>query len=157
MEEKIVAEVDVIDECELRELGLDAAANDLLAKKELKRKLTIAYERFRFVTPGVIRRFQEEVQKRTHKDHKSYYQYDQLVFIPIAQYSKVPPKEVLTAIREAKSLNCFDSFEIAKIEAVQVRKDPIVFGCIKGCDDKFYIAQWDNDVKIEDILRHNEG
>jgi hypothetical protein len=30
--------------------------------------------------------------------------------------------------------------------------DPIIFGKIDGCTDRFFIAQWDDDVKIEDIV-----
>ena len=57
-------------------------------------------------------------------------------------------------LEEAKKLDCFDEFEIAYIAEV---KDPILFGIVKGCSTKFYVAQWDDDVRIEDILAPNEG
>lgn len=66
-------------------------------------------------------------------------------------------KDYINIKEKAQKLKCFDTFEIAKIEAVEERKDPIVFGCITGCPDKFFIAQWDDDVKIEDILTESEG
>lgn len=51
-------------------------------------------------------------------------------------------------------MKCFDSFSVAHIAEV---KDPILFGEIAECTDKFFIAQWDEDVKIEDILTEKEG
>jgi hypothetical protein len=48
--------------------------------------------------------------------------------------------------------DCFDSFEIAKIQWKREIKDPILFGRIDGCPDRFYVSQWDDDVRIEDIL-----
>jgi hypothetical protein len=58
---------------------------------------------------------------------------------------------VLEKMREAKKCNCFDSFEIAKIESIEVKKDPILFGRVNECGDRFFIAQWDDDVTIEAI------
>ena len=49
------------------------------------------------------------------------------------------------------------SDEIAKIQDIVQTKDPIVFGCINKCADRFFIAQWDDDVSIEQILNDNEG
>ena len=57
----------------------------------------------------------------------------------------------------SRHLGVFDTFEVAKIESTRVYRDPIVFGRISGCDDRFYIAQYDDDVKIEDLLGPNEG
>jgi hypothetical protein len=69
--------------------------------------------------------------------------------------SKPTEKEV--ELRKAKGLECFDRFEVAKVETIEVRPDPIIFGLINDCVDKFFITQWDDDVKIEDILKQNEG
>jgi hypothetical protein len=60
-------------------------------------------------------------------------------------------------LKKAKDMGCFDYFEVAKVETVEVRPDPIIFGGIEGCDDKFFITQWDDDVSIEEILNENEG
>jgi hypothetical protein len=35
--------------------------------------------------------------------------------------------------------------------------DPIIFGRIKGSNNRYFVAQWDDDVKIEQILRADEG
>ncbi|MGD0652253.1 MAG: hypothetical protein ABSA97_14145, partial [Verrucomicrobiia bacterium] len=69
----------------------------------------------------------------------------------------VPPPAALEKLAEARMFGCFDDFEVADLKTVAVRPDPILFGVIIGCPDKFFIVQWDNDVKIEDILRADEG
>lgn len=149
----------------LRELGFDVAAAKVEKKLELKKKLTIAYEFYRVVTPAVLQRFQEQLKAKTLKPAEKdkhgytvkYETYDYLKLIPISQYGEVPPQAVLDELKLAKSRGCFDSFEVAKVETFEVRPDPIIFGLINGCDEKFFIGQWDNDVKIEDILNADEG
>lgn len=152
-----------MDACELKELGFVKAGGELEKKQEFKRKMMIAYEHFKVLTPGVLERFEKALKEKTYKEWKNQYgkcfSYDVVKFIPVAKYDKVPPQEVLTAMKEAKKKDCFDSFEIAKTEtysqeAQAPRPDPIVFGRIDGCDDRFFVAQWDNDLKIEDILAH---
>lgn len=142
----------------LSELGLDKAASKVKYKVSLKQKMLVAYEHFRFVEPHIFDRFQEEIKKKTLKKKGGYYdQYDYLKFIPLKEYSEVPPMDCLIDLKKAKEMNCFDAFEVAKVETVEHRKDPIIFGLINGCVDKFFITQWDDDVSIEEILRDNEG
>jgi len=151
---------------ELRELGLETAANDLERKLEFKRKLLIAYENFRFVSPVVIERFQNALKAKTLKEwsnkYGKCYSYDRLCFIDIKNYKDLPPQNVLESMRKAKALNCFDGFDVAKLETVTheataPKPDPIIFGKINGCADIFFIDQWDDDVKIDDILGKTEG
>jgi len=146
-------------EAELRELGLTEAANKVKTARELARKLRIAFEHFRVVTPEVLTRFKKDLHERTYKqDIRTYTEsFHQLKLTALESYTEVPPAEVLKAIRGAKELKCFDRFEVATIEAVQRVPDPVVFGIIDGCDNKYFVAQWDNDLKIEDILREDEG
>jgi hypothetical protein len=142
----------------LKELGLDKASDTLTKKISLKRKLLIAYEHYRFVEPHIFDRFQEEIKAKTLKKKDGWYDsYDQLVFIPIKEYGEVPPPDCLLDLRKAKEMNCFDTFEVAKVQTVEHRPDPIIFGCIEGCVDKFFITQWDDDVSIEQILKDSEG
>lgn len=164
----------------LKELGLDRAADTLGKKLDLKKKLAIAYEHFRFVEPHIFDRFQEEIKNKTIKVHVAcpvcnnhqekkkpcsycrqtgaqHMTYDKLSFTNLKEYPEVPPMDCLMELKKAKDMGCFDSFEVAKVETVDVRPDPIIFGLVKGCEDKFYITQWDNDCKIEDILKENEG
>lgn len=143
---------------ELREVGMEEAANQLEKKMVLAKKMMVAYEHFRFVTPEVLTRFKDALKEKTFtKDKNGYQRYDTLKFEELKRYSKVPPKTVLESIKTAMDKKCFDKFEVASVETVEVRPDPIVFGVIDGCQDKFFIDQWDNDVRIEDILKESEG
>lgn len=146
-------------ESDLEELGFTAAANSVKQKRELARKMRIAFEHFRVVTPEHIKDFNEKLYTTSKSKAGQFgsYSYQRLTFTPISQYGEVPPAPALEALRAAKELKCFDSFEVAKIESVTVVPDPILFGCITGCDKKYFVAQWDDDVKIEDILRPDEG
>ena len=155
-----------IKSADLRELGFTEVANDLDRKLEFKRKMTIAYEHFRVVTPGIMDRFKSELKKKTLKTWKNEWgncqSYEDVVLIPVNRYGQIPPAPVLESMKKAKDMNCFDSFVVAKTEVIsqeaqEPRPDPIIFGQINGCDDLFFIDQWDNDIKIEDVLRDNEG
>ncbi len=164
----------------LKELGLDKAADTLGKKLDLKKKLAIAYEHFRFVEPHILYRFQGEVKNKTMKIHvlcsvcknddkiknrcglcmgtgAQHMTHDKLSFTNLKEYPEVPPMDCLLGLKKAKDMGCFDSFEVAKIETVDVRPDPIIFGLIEGCADKFYITQWMDDISIEDILKESEG
>lgn len=162
---------------ELLELGFRTAAYELknhkdAAPKELRVKLRTAFEHYRVVEPEHIDRFNKVLKAKTLKvrTYGSRYSktrietYQTLNFTPIHNYTAAPPRDVLISLREAKLLGCFDSFEIATIKIVsdqyvtQIRlPDPILFGRINGSDNRYFIAQWDDDVKIEDILREDEG
>jgi len=145
-------------ECELRELGLTAAADKIKRAKELARKLRIAFEHFRVVTPKQVTRFQEELWQHRETDPLTYtLRYQMRKFTALEGYPDVPPGEVLQKIREAKDLKCFDRFEVLTLESQEVVPDPVIFGVIDGCDNRYFVAQWDDDVKIEQILREDEG
>lgn len=144
----------------LKELGLTKAAAKIDKGLELKKKMAIAYENYRFVSPDVFERFQAQLKEKTYKKKGGEYgagSFDTLKFIALSDYAEVPPPDCLLDLKKAKDMGCFDSFEIAKVETVEVRPDPIIFGLIKNCVDKFYITQWLDDVKIEDILKQHEG
>jgi hypothetical protein len=135
----------------LRELGFDAAVEKVNASKELVRKMAVAYEHFDYVSAEDIEKFQDQVKAKTLKEDKLSRSYDRLTFTNTKEYTEVPPAGVLEKMKAAKAMNCFDSFEIAKIESVQEVKDPILFGRVDKCGDYFFIAQWDDDVTIEAI------
>jgi hypothetical protein len=78
--------------------------------------------------------------------------YDKLRFTKLEDSDKLPPEPCLYQLEVAVNRGCFDYFEVADIETIQERPDPIIFGCIKGCKDKFFVTQWDTDVDINDIL-----
>src|SRR5260221_10129166 len=105
-------------EQELEALGFTQASKNLATKKALGRKLMVAYEHYRFVTPELINKFQDELRKKTYQDKKdrySYPTYDTLRFTDVSQYAEVPPAEALEALKLAKSRQCFDYFEVAKV------------------------------------------
>ena len=149
----------------LKKLGFTQAANELekavkvaneVAKDSpLKRKLAIAYEHFRFVRPEKIAEYNAKLKAQTIKNGGRFSEtYDTVDFMSLSDYGSIPPESVLLALEDAKKFECFDSFEIAYIKQVP---DPILFGRIGGCTDRFFVSQWDNDVRIEDILKDNEG
>lgn len=136
---------------QLESLGFRTAATALKEKVEAKRKMAIAYEHYRYVREEKIEEFQNQLRDKTHDRHGNY---KTLSFASPGEYGQIPPDSVLDKMMEAKERKCFDSFEIAYIRQVN---DPILFGRINGCSDRFFIDQWDEDVKIEDILMPNEG
>ena len=141
----------------LQKLGLKTASDNVKELRDLNRKMVIAYEHFRYVKQDRIDAFNEKLKKESMIENPNQYQYKCLKFIPLAEYTEVPPDVVLDKIEEAQQLGCFDTFEIAKIEDIVQVKDPIVFGRINKCPDRFFVGQWDDDIKIEDLLKENEG
>lgn len=141
----------------LEKVGLKAASNRIKELKEYRRKMTIAYEHFRYLEQDKIDAFNKKLREESIKEDKNSRTYKCLKFIPLGEYEEVPPMEVLDKLEAAQDLGCFDTFEIAKIQDIKEVKDPMVFGRIYGCPDCFFISQWDDDVRIEDILKENEG
>lgn len=146
----------------LKKAGFAKAAAKVKEQAERKRRLVVAYENYRYVRAEKFVEFNkklyEQTVKRTGKKGRDLVEkYDKLIFTPIASYEKVPPTDVLEKVAEASERGVFDALEVAHIESVVEQKDPIVFGLIKGCTDRFFIAQWDNDIRIEDLLAENEG
>lgn len=130
--------------------GFTEAAKELQLKKRLAQKLMMAYEHYRFMQLNVIHQFNYDLQRTERKT---------LEFIRIGSYGAVPPPEVLEALEKAQALTVdgvkvFDSYEVAVISEV---RDPLLFGIVEGCTDKFFLAEWGDDVKISDLLKANEG
>lgn len=139
----------------LEKLGFKRAATNLKITRERKRKLMLAYEHYRFVRQENVNRFNEKLKDRTLEGSYPYSAtWQTLAFCPVGNYGKIPPQEALSAMEAAVERKCFDTFEVAYIDNV---KDPILFGRVEGCPDRFFVAQWDDDVKIEDLLKENEG
>lgn len=139
----------------LAKLGFKSLAETLERKKITARKMALAYELYRFVRPEKIKAFNDALKTKT-LDKKTY-RYDVLVFTSLDVYEQIPPEPVLCALEEAIGCGIFDSFEIASIQSVAPLPDPILFGRIEGCTDRFFIAQWDDDVKISDLIGPQEG
>lgn len=135
----------------LEKLGFKKALSKLGKGRKVFPKLKVAYAMYGFIKPEQVQKFQEVLGLQ--KASKGYRK--QLSFCRIDQYDRdVPPQDVLEKIEAAKNVGCFDYFEIAYVE--EVKKDPIVFGRIQDCPDRFFIAQWDDDVSIEQIIMASE-
>ncbi len=139
----------------LATLGFKGLSDKLRVAKERKRKLALAYEMYRFVRQEHVDRFNRELRKKTEQGKSPFSaSWQTLAFTPIENYDKCPPENVLASLETAQRHKIFDAFEVAHIVNV---KDPILFGRIENCTDRFFIDQWDNDVTIKDLLRDNEG
>lgn len=136
----------------LQELGLVNAAKRLSTAKSLAEKCKLAYTHYRFISPEKIAEFQKKL-----KQERKGNAYKQLVFTKVQDYREVPPDHALDALEQAKELGCFDEFEIASVQWIEPVPDPLLLGKINGCEDYFFLDQWDDDVKIEDILQADEG
>lgn len=158
------ASKEVTPEDELATLGLTGASARLKEARELKRRLGIAYEHYRFVTPEQIEHFKSKLYKQTKRNlerSKAHpyggETYDTLVLTPLESYLEVPPRQALDKLREAIKFKIFKRFEVATVESVTKLNDPIIFGLVEGCDNRFAICEWDDDVKISDLIKDDEG
>lgn len=134
--------MDVIEKSKLlKELGMDEIAGKLLKKKKGKDKLLKAFElQYKYATEDEINEFRKEM--------KTYNK--ELKIVIIKDYDKLPPDHVIESLKKAKEQNCFDTFYVAYLQAV---KDPILFGKIDDFPTLyFFIDQWGDDIKIEDII-----
>ena len=124
----------------LFELGMTMVAEKVLRKGFGKKKLLMAIEDYRYTTGEDLDDFNKEMKG----------QGKELRVVEIKDYDKVPPDHVLESLKDAQAKKCFDSFHIAFIRRV---KDPILFGKIDDFKNLyFYIDQWGDDVKIEEII-----
>lgn len=131
-------------------LGFEA----LTRRMEEARRLALAYAKYGVVTQAQINNFNEELRAKTQKslDYGRGYSFQRLLFTPIKDYTLMPPPEALSRLEDAIADGLFDGYVVAAIHDVKELPDPIIFGKINGCTDYFFIAQWDDDVKIEDII-----
>lgn len=144
----------------LKKLGFTSAGSKIARALSLKEKLAMAYEHYRFASVEKVRQFNKRLMKETLKENQHQRSYNRTKLTAIEHYQEVPPASVLDALETAKERGCFDGYAVMTIENVQESKrvpDPILFGTITDCTDLFFIAQWDDDVKIEDILKDHEG
>lgn len=124
----------------LKELGLNVISEKLLRKKTGKEKLLKAVSKYRYATKEDLDDFNKEMRNYNKE----------LVIVEMKNFDRLPPDEVLEALQEARKYTCFDTYHIAYIRQV---KDPILFGKIAGFNELyFFISQWGDDVKIEDII-----
>jgi len=129
------------------------------------RKMAVAGEHHRVITPDNLAQFGRKLKRRTLRLWRSGMyaksSWKKLAFDDIGHYQGIPPQHAREALAKAKELKVFSRFEVGTLKeevTSQYRDpDPILVGVIDGCDNKYFIAQWDNDVAIEDILKRGEG
>ena|SRR3990167_4847798 len=144
-----------IDSCyRLEKAGFKTAATKNREIIDRERRLIVAYKNFPFIQQSRVDEFNAHLKKRTMKgNHPLTMMWQELSFIPVSAYPHTPPMDVIEKVEESQKIGCFDYHEVAYIRDV---KDPIVFGRIHGCTDRFFVAQWDDDVSMEEILNHSK-
>jgi hypothetical protein len=76
----------------------------------------------------------------------------ELVIDDLEEYDKPLPRGAKIKLNKAKKESIFDSFCIFWIREV---KDPILFGQFNEDPDVYYyVAEWDDDISIEDLLKY---
>lgn len=148
---------------ELKELGFTAAAAGVERDRVLAHKMRVAWENTESViTPEIFAKFCEDLRRQTERktgqtnqwgEHSTF---DTIKLTSLADYPEVPPKEALDALKRVKDLGCFDSFEVATRKSVHVIPDPVIFGRINDCPDRYTVAIWGDDLPIREWLAKDE-
>ena len=156
----------------LEALGLTHAAKVIKEEIPIRQKLSVAYEHYRYVTQKKLDQFRQQLEQATKvvintdrpgglytpgTNGQETYRFTTLHCTPLEDYESVPPTHVLDAIEEAQRYQCFARYEVLRLKEETIKPDPILFGVVAGSSDRFFIAQWDHDVAIEDILKDHEG
>lgn len=69
----------------------------------------------------------------------------------VEDYDGLPPAPVIETFKEHKARKVFDYFTIASVNSVP---DPLLLGRIDGDDDnRWFIAQWGEDVCLDDVIK----
>lgn len=143
---------------EAKELGFTKAVNAAEEKLTMIRKLHLAYQHYEFITEEKIEAFKEKLKAKTLDVENPgtmsvYHNYDTLLLQSPETYKAIPPAEVLAKFKEAKARGVFDTYEVASIESVREYKDPILFGLVSGCTDRFFICEWGDDVSFAELRK----
>lgn len=149
------AEIDIKDEksvdkisvhvSKLEKLGLVKAAEKLRTEHSLLwNDMVIASYGYKKLPKGKV----DEYAKKLGWDGSASSNV-KLEITPLAQYEGTPPAEALTRLEEAQGRKLFDSFAIMWVKRVP---DPILVGQIKESKDYYFIAEWGDDVSVDQIM-----
>lgn len=69
--------------------------------------------------------------------------------VPVEEYKGLPPRRVINKLQEEKNRGIFDAFTIGVVKGLP---DPLLMGRINGCSDRFYLAQWGDDITLDDLI-----
>jgi len=149
MEATVKSQVELAEE-----VGFTAAAKRMESEYSVAKRVIRACTDYKCVTKEEVDAFNDKLKLSTMKDTSYSATWKELTMTAIEDYSEMPPRDVLIALRHAKATGIFDRFEIATItNREHVRDpDPILFGRIEGTGDRFFIAEWGDDVKLSDIV-----
>ena len=79
-----------------------------------------------------------------------FYHWDEL---PVKSYPGIPPEPVLQRLASEIEKDLFDYYTVASVSLQRVKQpDPLLLGRIHGVDDRFFIAQWGDDVALDDVI-----
>lgn len=70
----------------------------------------------------------------------------------IEDYAGIPPIDIVDKLAIHKARNIFDEFTVASLKFTKKIVDPIIFGRINNDPRRFFIAQWGEDIHIEDLM-----
>lgn len=71
----------------------------------------------------------------------------------VEKYNKIPPKYVFEKLKTVRNLNLFDYYTVAELGTLtEKQKDPLLLGRLKNESDRFFISQWDDDIKLDDLI-----
>ena len=76
---------------------------------------------------------------------------------PVCNYKGNPPSGILKKIIEENKKGIFDELRIVTVSKEVLAKDPLLIGRINGSEQRFFIAQWGDDVKMEDLFRAKQS
>jgi len=69
--------------------------------------------------------------------------------VPVKDYQAIPPEHALKALKAAREKEIFDDFTIASVTKM---KDPLLLGRLNGTEDRFFLAQWGDDISLDDVI-----
>lgn len=68
---------------------------------------------------------------------------------PIHEYPGLPPQHVIDKLRDEVPKQLFHSFVIATVESIH---DPLLLGVLNGREERYFLAQWGDDVSLDDVI-----
>lgn len=67
----------------------------------------------------------------------------------VSEYKGIPPLDVLKTMDHHFKRQCFDEFTVATVKSIP---DPLLIGRINGSKIRYFIAQWGNDILLDDLI-----
>lgn len=127
----------------LKELGFDLMHNKVQKIAEARTKENMAIlAGYTKISHAEFDHANQELKRNTRHEF-------QLSVVEVKKYTGIPPREVLLEMQKAIKADLFTTFEIISIEKVP---DPILVGRVEGSKDMFFIAEWGDDISLQEIL-----